>query len=178
MSYLKDQVNTNTKMNFIPLLTPCSDTSLHSKQNANCSHDQQGHGWPMCPAQLHPGAYFLLTTEILHLTPSIPYMHRLVKLSHGNPLPGVLSSYPFPGWPLARLLSAVSSLLRVISLSGLLICSFFFFFSSIIAYNAVLLSGIQQCESVICIHISPSSDFAYPSPAHPLGHHRSSCAIQ
>ena len=91
------------KTNFIPLLTPCSDTSLHSKQNADFSHDQQGHGWLMCPVQLRPGAYFLLTTKILwHWT---HWFHRCTDsfLSHGSP-------------------SALGSFLLTPSLDGLLPC--------------------------------------------------------
>ena len=86
------------KMNFIPWLTPCSDTSLHSKQNANFSHDQQGHGWLMCPVQLHPGAYFLLTIEILWRWTH--WFHRCTDLVPISQEP-LLSSYPLPGWPLA-----------------------------------------------------------------------------
>ena len=45
---------------------------------------------------------------------------------------------------------------------------FFFFlhlYWSIIAYNVVLLSAVQQSESAMCIHISP-----YPLPLEPPSH--------
>ena len=52
---------------------------------------------------------------------------------------------------------------------------FFFFFIGVhLLYNVVLVSAVQQSESVTCIYVSPPSLISLPGCLHPtpLGHHR------
>ena len=51
---------------------------------------------------------------------------------------------------------------------------FFFFFIGVqLLYNVVLVSAVQQSESVTCICVSPPSLISLPQRLHPtpLGHH-------
>ena len=52
---------------------------------------------------------------------------------------------------------------------------FFLFFIGVhLLYNVVLVSAVQQSESVTCIYVSPPSLISLPGCLHPtpLGHHR------
>lgn len=67
--------------------------------------------------------------------------------------------------------------------SVMLVYLFFYYYYFLNFYNVELMSAIQQCESVMIIHLSLPSLAFLPSPhLTPLGHHRApgwaSCVIR